>query len=163
MNKEEGLIYILYPRACKNCNENVYKIGKTKNYKQRLSKYTKGSKYILVIKVDDYHNIETKLLQLCRLKFTERKDYGNEYFESNRVDIISLVKEITHIKEIIIEEVNNKINISENINDKLDNELDNNELDICMKNNLDNELDNNELDIYMKNNLDNYINYIIKK
>jgi hypothetical protein len=42
MINEKGYIYIIYTRASKNINENVYKIGKTKNYISRINGYMKG-------------------------------------------------------------------------------------------------------------------------
>ncbi len=172
INKDKGYIYILYPRACKNCNENVYKVGKTQNYKKRMSKYTKGSIYKLVILVNDYHNIETNLLKLCRLKFIERKDYGNEYFECNLINLNKLVKEITNIEEVIIEEINNdninEIVIKETIEENLERNLEE-YIKYNMKKYIENNFEKNTKNItndikkYIEENINIFIEKNIKK
>ncbi len=117
MKEENGYIYILYHRASKNLKENIYKIGKTKNYRNRLRGYTKGSEYKLVIYVKDYNNLEKKLITICKNKFITRKDYGSEYFQCNINELFKTFKENSFIIEIIKNEIKNGI---ENNNEILD-------------------------------------------
>jgi Zn ribbon nucleic-acid-binding protein len=100
---EDGFIYILHPRACINGNQNVYKLGKTKDYIQRLKGYCKGSEYKYVIKISNFHYEEQKLLKLCREKFIERRDYGTEYFECALQEIYSIINENVNLIETQIQ------------------------------------------------------------
>jgi hypothetical protein len=99
---ENGYIYIILTRACKNGNEKIYKIGKSKDYEKRLKGYTKGSEFKLVIKVKDYHNCEKKIIKECIDKYIQRKDYGIEYFECNISNLYQTIKNQCEIIEEII-------------------------------------------------------------
>lgn len=101
-NIEDGYIYVLHSRACIDSNRNVFKIGKTKDYEKRIKGYTKGSIYKFVIRVEDYHNTEQKLIKLCREYLIERRDYGCEYFECNLPNIINIIEKNTNILELVI-------------------------------------------------------------
>ncbi len=98
---EIGYIYIVYSRASSNLQENIYKIGKSKDYITRIKGYCKGSEFKLVLKVNDFHNCEKKIKRACIEKYIQRRDYGSEYFECKLRDLYYTVVENC----IIIEEV----------------------------------------------------------
>ncbi len=85
----DHFIYLIQEREFIKTQENVYKLGKTVNPKQRLSSYPKGSKVILIIPCSDCDVAESSLLSLFDRFFTKRKDIGVEYYEG---DIGSMAK-----------------------------------------------------------------------
>lgn len=93
-NTENGYIYLIRTRASLNVKENVYKFGKTsKPYSIRMNGYDKGYETILVlpIKLEMLDSLEIQLLEQLSSQFKKRDDYGNEYFEGNRLDICKLI------------------------------------------------------------------------
>lgn len=89
-----GIIYLLQERASCNINEPVYKIGKTRqDIKKRLAGYNKGSKLLLKINVNNnLDQIELNIIKSLKINFSQRKDYGNEYFEGDLIKIIKLIE-----------------------------------------------------------------------
>jgi hypothetical protein len=84
-------IYIMHERTFMLTNTNIYKIGKTKNIKNRLKGYAKGSDLIYTIPCDDCDKYERLVLNYLKLnteKYIQRKDFGNEYFQCNLDDLI---------------------------------------------------------------------------
>lgn len=110
-------IYLLQkPEEIKN-NKNIYKIGRTKQeIFNRLKGYPKNSKLEFLININDSYNIvdlESKIINNLKKKFIFRSDYGKEYFEGNKKEIIdninntinnyyenNLIKEIKEINQI---------------------------------------------------------------
>ena len=84
-------IYIIHCRASVNCNESVYKIGKTKNFEKRLSGYDKGSIPILLLFVKNSDSFETYMKTKFTSIFIKRQDYGNEYFEGDVNKMVSVI------------------------------------------------------------------------
>lgn len=82
-------VYLIHPRAPLNANENVYKFGKTDDFKQRMNGYDKGSIPLLVLWVEEKDAFENAVLALFRVKYTQRRDYGTEYFEGNPFQMIT--------------------------------------------------------------------------
>lgn len=85
-------IYLLQkPEEIKN-NKNIYKIGRTKQeIFNRLKGYPKNSKLEFLININDSYNIvdlESKIINNLKKKFIFRSDYGKEYFEGNKKEII---------------------------------------------------------------------------
>lgn len=78
-----GYLYLL--RHAGILNTHVYKIGRTKNPRKRLSNYPKGSFFILTLNVYDYKIEEQKLIKILSKTpgITRRLDIGNEFFEGN--------------------------------------------------------------------------------
>jgi len=98
-------IYLLREREFIKCNENVYKIGKTKKeHLKRFNQYPKGSELLVQIRCIDSSISEQRLLNIFRKKYISRKDIGNKYFEGNVVDMI---KDITN-NILIVEASENK-------------------------------------------------------
>lgn len=79
----DNFIYLIQEREFIKTHENVYKLGKTVNPKQRLSSYPKGSKVILVLPCTDCNVAESSLLSIFDRVFTKRIDIGSEYYEGN--------------------------------------------------------------------------------
>ncbi len=101
-NKESNnneYIYIIHERTFVKTNANIYKIGKTKNIKNRLNGYSKGSKLLFTIPCIDSTIMEKIILKYLKEnnKYIQAKEYGNEYFicELNNLmnDIYNLVKQ----------------------------------------------------------------------
>lgn len=84
-------IYLLQEREFIKSNSPIYKIGKTKNHKCRMSKYPKGSYLIILMPCDNSDEKEKELLNIFNEKFIQRKDIGTEYFQGNIKDMISKV------------------------------------------------------------------------
>jgi hypothetical protein len=121
LEKINGFIYIIHPRACINANENIYKIGKTKDYTKRIKQYCKGSIYKLIIKVDDITTVENKLIKICNQLFKVRKDYGREYFDADYNQLSSIIKLFPENINIVYEkyDINNINNSNLSFNKRL--------------------------------------------
>lgn len=105
-------IYIIHVREFIRMKENIYKIGKTKqkNY-TRLLQYPKGSKLIFQVMVDNCDKTEKDIIKLFKEKFSQMKDYGNEYFKGNYIEMIKTItnycfkiKNLDNKPDLIIDE-----------------------------------------------------------
>ena len=82
LTDEKHYIYLLREREFIKYKEPIYKIGKTcQNPVTRFNQYPKSSELILIIRVNDCHTSEKKLLSIFNKKFIQRKDIGTEYFQ----------------------------------------------------------------------------------
>lgn len=89
-------VYLLKDRTAVRSNEEVYKIGKTKQSNlNRFKSYPKGINLLLMIKCVDCSLVEKKIMHLFKEKYIHNKDYGNEYFEGNpeemATDILNII------------------------------------------------------------------------
>jgi len=100
-NKESNnieYIYIIHERTFVKTNSNIYKIGKTKNIKNRLNGYSKGSKLLFTIPCINSTIMEKIILKHLKenSSYIQAKEYGNEYFicDLNNLmnDIYKIVK-----------------------------------------------------------------------
>lgn len=83
-----GHLYLIKEREFLKTNENVYKIGKTKNIKNRMPSYPKDSRvYVIYYCASDIHKVEKKLIREFDRLFKKRTDIGNEYYETDQ-DIV---------------------------------------------------------------------------
>ena len=90
-------IYLLQEREFLKTNENIYKIGKTKQENlKRLCNYPNGTQLIFQMICDDCDIIEKQLLDTFKDKYLLQKDIGNEYFKGNYKDMIDDI--YNHIK-----------------------------------------------------------------
>ena len=92
--EENGYIYMIRTRASANVQENVYKIGKTRQkFAVRMNGYDKGYETIVVVPVDvaRLDTLESELLNHIGNSFKPRNDYGNEYFEGNRMALSATI------------------------------------------------------------------------
>lgn len=74
-------VYIVRPREFIRLEEETYKIGKTtQSPNSRLAGYPKGSEVLAFVRVNDCSSIETIIKERFIEIFTQRKEYGVEYF-----------------------------------------------------------------------------------
>jgi hypothetical protein len=85
-------IYLLKEREFINANQELYKVGRTKQKNQtRFKQYPKGSVLYFQMICFDCNNIEKKVLNLFKEIFNHRKDIGSEYFEGDYNEMISII------------------------------------------------------------------------
>jgi hypothetical protein len=86
-----GYLYIIKEREFNRLQENVYKIGCTKDIITRYKQYPKGSIMIYSIAIKNYKELEKKwIINLNKNKqFIKRNDIGREYFEGDYIIIIN--------------------------------------------------------------------------
>jgi hypothetical protein len=89
-------IYLIREREFIKSNEQIYKIGKSKQENcKRTKSYPKGSILECVFRVDDCNQKEKDIITLLTTKYKRRKDIGNEYFEGDRNEMIKDIIPIT--------------------------------------------------------------------
>ena len=88
-------VYILITREFIRSNENVYKIGRTKNLKRRFNTYPKGSELLNSFEVKDSIYVEKQLKKKFTNAFIHRKDIGHEWFEGNKSDILKMFDDVS--------------------------------------------------------------------
>ena len=93
--EQEG-IYLLREREFARLNENVYKIGKSVNVKNRTNAYPKGSDIELAISCKDSLKCERQLLEIFKKTFIQRTEYGREYFEGDKQKMIAIITNELH-------------------------------------------------------------------
>jgi len=96
-------IYLLRTRASVNIDENVYKIGKTKNSNKRFGGYMKGHEIYLMVKVKDVDRKEDIIKSEFVKYYKLRRDYGKEYFEGDIYKMIEKIIEIVREDKMIDE------------------------------------------------------------
>lgn len=85
-------IYLLREREFINANQEVYKVGRTKQENQtRFKQYPKGSVLYFQMICNDCNNIEKQVLNLFKEKFINRKDIGSEYFGGDYNEMINII------------------------------------------------------------------------
>ena len=96
-NDKQGFLYILRTRESVRLDEPVYKIGKTYDMERRFSSYPKGSELLKSIKVCERHVAEKVLLREFSSKFTNREEFGNEYFEGDLQEMLVIFEEFSRM------------------------------------------------------------------
>jgi hypothetical protein len=87
-----NFIYLIKEREFIITSKNIYKIGKTtQQNNKRLNAYPKGSVLIFHMMCNDCDNIEKILLKKFKNIFLIKKEYGNEYFEGNHLEMIKTI------------------------------------------------------------------------
>ena len=89
-HKAPGHLYLIKEREFIKTKENVFKIGKTTNIKNRMPAYPKDSRvYVIMHCATDIHAVEKKLIEHFDATFTKRTDIGHEYyFARNESDLV---------------------------------------------------------------------------
>ena len=92
-----GMIYLILEREFLKTDENIFKLGRTQTFFDRMMHYPKGSQLFGCIKCNDTVGVEKNLIsQFCKL-FKARRDIGREYFEgdphSMMLTIITVINE----------------------------------------------------------------------
>jgi hypothetical protein len=92
---ETEYIYLIREREFIRTNDNVYKVGRTKqqinNSIRRFDEYPKGSEPVFLIKVASAIKTEADILKMMKQQFKQRLDYGKEYFEGDSNVMISAI------------------------------------------------------------------------
>jgi hypothetical protein len=82
--KKPGFIYLIREREFLKTNENIYKIGKTINIKNRMPSYPKDSRlYLCFYCTTSIDELEKFIISLFDIKFKKRIDIGSEYYEGD--------------------------------------------------------------------------------
>jgi len=82
---QHNYIYLLQDRTSVKLNDNIYKIGKTKQSNlKRFTNYPKGYRVLLLVTcVSDCDIVESKLIEFIKRKYIQIEEYGREYFQGN--------------------------------------------------------------------------------
>ena len=111
-------VYLLQEREFIKTNEKIYKIGMTtKPNHTRFNQYPKGSTLLFQIICNDCLSIEKQILSNFKSTFILRKDIGNEYFEGNFTEMISIISAIV-IESYKIQDVVEFVPDANNLNTK---------------------------------------------
>jgi hypothetical protein len=106
-------IYLIQEREFIKTNEEIYKIGKSKQENlKRFNSYPKGSELLFQCICNDCNKIENELIKLFKEKYKLQKNIGNEYFKGNYIDMIKDIydtiilnyKEDNKLEDLEIEE-----------------------------------------------------------
>jgi hypothetical protein len=81
-------IYLIYLSTIGQTGQKVYKFGRTHDSEHRFKMYPKNSTVIFLCRVIDCHFVEDELYKLFLRCFTNRTEYGREYFETDDVKIM---------------------------------------------------------------------------
>lgn len=100
-NKENlGYLYIIQRKDFVEENQKIYKIGCTQNMKSRTNQYPKGSIVIFSIYVKNFRSIEKIWIKLLdnNYRIKKRHDFGNEYYDADKLDLINVLMRILNEK-----------------------------------------------------------------
>jgi hypothetical protein len=89
----KGFIYIIHEREFVNSGNNIYKIGKTKSIKNRMSGYSKNSDILDITSVENCLEAERYLIYKFKDHYINRTDIGNEYFQGDVSSMVKLIHE----------------------------------------------------------------------
>ena len=96
--KKPGYIYLLREREFLKTNEEIYKIGKTINIKNRMPSYPKDSRlYLCFYCPSDIDAVEKHLISVLeRICLRKRTDIGSEYFEGDVHEMMVSLMDYAH-------------------------------------------------------------------
>jgi len=141
-------IYLVKEREFIKTNENIYKIGRSKQENtKRFLQYPKGSELILQEVCIDCIKTEKMIINEFKKHFIHRKDIGNEYFEGDYLKMRKIVW------GYILDESNQVEN--DNCNESLENIQ-------SAQNEIFEDIIDNLTENKLKKNVDIYVNYYIK-
>ena len=97
-------IYLIKEREFIKNNEEIYKIGKTKQMAlKRIKDYPKNSILLLYIITNDCDKKEKQIIQKFKEHFIHKKDIGNEYFLGDYNHMINIILSIISNDSSLIE------------------------------------------------------------
>jgi hypothetical protein len=103
--EDSQYVYLLQTREFINSNLPVYKIGKTKQTNNlRFNSYPKGSKLFVQLCCKDCDECERLIINLFDKKYKKRSDFGNEYYEGEKIKMILDIIEIIDYKKQLEEQ-----------------------------------------------------------
>lgn len=115
-------IYLIQERESIRCNDNVYKIGKTKQKPhRRMEGYPKDSMLFLTIIVDNCDVAELDLIHMFAEKFEHDIRIGNEYFVGDPIEMMKCILDYQS-EHFTLNSINEKIKALESKADVLENE-----------------------------------------
>jgi len=107
IEKEIHYIYLIKLREFIKCNEDIYKIGKTKqNGLKRIKQYPIGSQIIIIRKCYNCDIIEKVILIQFKMFFKFKSIIGKEYFEGDENDMIYRINFILDNEQLFISHYN---------------------------------------------------------
>ncbi len=106
-----GAIYLIRPREFVRIKELTYKVGRSGNVNRRQQAYPNDSLIMYTRSVNDNKKLETLILDQFKIKFTQEKKYGTEYFNGDYLKMIDVINEIIDEYDDVIDP---DINIIEN-------------------------------------------------
>lgn len=89
-------VYLLQEREFIRLEEATYKIGRTKDPDRRHKAYPKDSELLMLCQVPDCQSAEKQIKEAFSEKFTQRREYGVEYFNGNVELMMSLMSSIVY-------------------------------------------------------------------
>jgi hypothetical protein len=141
-------VYLLKEREFVKTNENIYKIGKTRQHNnKRFFAYPKDSILLFQILCDDCDKLENDIIKVFKKKYNQCKNIGIEYFEGDCNDMIDT---IFYLKKNMYDDVN-----------KMNENLEKNKIKLINLNNENEKRSLINLEERERNKLIKYINNII--
>lgn len=95
-DKRDGHIYVVKEREFLKTNENIYKIGRSKNIVNRMPSYPKSSRIYTILYVKDVVEVEKYIIDRFDGLFIKRTDIGSEYYECDENDLMRECTMIVH-------------------------------------------------------------------
>lgn len=86
--KKDGHIYVVKEREFIKTNENIYKIGRSKNIVRRMPSYPKDSLIYSIMYSQSVVESEKALISHFDKLFTKRTDIGQEYYEADENELM---------------------------------------------------------------------------
>jgi len=85
-------IYLIKEREFIKTNENIYKLGKSRQTNcRRIASYPKGSQLITIVPCSNCTSMEKTLLKQFRKIFIPRTEIGSEYFEGDLQKMLEML------------------------------------------------------------------------
>ena len=82
--RDSGHLYLLREREFIRMGEEVYKVGRSTNIRNRMPHYPKDSCVQLIVRVEDnLVPLESSVIHRFRAHFVHRVDIGQEYFQGD--------------------------------------------------------------------------------
>ena len=78
-------IYLIYLSTIGQAGKSVYKFGRTYDPLNRFNQYPKNSTLIYLVRVKDCFYVEDQIYKLFLTYYTQKTEYGREYFETSDV------------------------------------------------------------------------------
>ena len=84
-------------------NENIFKLCNSIDMQKQIQNHPNGSEVLLKIKCNKSKECKRYIINLFKVKFTQKKYYGNKYFEGNKDDMISEINKYVFLFNNIVE------------------------------------------------------------
>jgi len=94
-----GFIYLIRLREFVITNQNIYKLGATRQqFNKRMKQYSANSAKEIAFKtqIPDCFRVEAELKVIFKKRFEKMTDYGSEYFKGSKDEMIETI--LHHIR-----------------------------------------------------------------